>query len=235
MRCRLGGIRVPGIRPEVGNASRRSRLRTHQAPLGHGSLRWSTIVSRSRRPRTMSKKRPPKKRRQVAKNVLRLPDLQPYLIRISETVRRNWLAVIPENARSERGQVLLQVFVHDNGSVAKVVRLRRSSDSESGLYRQRGLPNRPPGELLYRPHRTGPANAFGNRQSGAACSDLARFLFIGPRHHRQERTLYRGANRHPRRRAHDHCRSCRSIRRTRPFLAYEHIQLLSGGRIGRKG
>lgn len=49
-------------------------------------------------------------------------DFKPYLIRILATVRRNWLAIIPESARLGRtGKVLLQFIVDKNGSVPKLV------------------------------------------------------------------------------------------------------------------
>ena len=49
-------------------------------------------------------------------------DFKPYLIRILATVKRNWLAVIPESARlGRRGRVLLQFIVDRNGSVPKLV------------------------------------------------------------------------------------------------------------------
>jgi len=49
-------------------------------------------------------------------------DFKPYLIRILATVRRNWLAIIPESARlGRRGKVLLQFIVERNGSVPKLV------------------------------------------------------------------------------------------------------------------
>lgn len=49
-------------------------------------------------------------------------DFKPYLIRILATVRRNWLAIIPESARlGRRGKVLLQFIVARDGSVPKLV------------------------------------------------------------------------------------------------------------------
>jgi TonB family protein len=49
-------------------------------------------------------------------------DFKPYLIRILATVRRNWLAVIPESAHlGRRGQVLLQFVVARDGQVPKLV------------------------------------------------------------------------------------------------------------------
>lgn len=49
-------------------------------------------------------------------------DFKPYLIRILATVRRNWLAIIPESARmGRRGKVQLQFIVEKNGTVPKLV------------------------------------------------------------------------------------------------------------------
>lgn len=49
-------------------------------------------------------------------------DFRPYLIRILSSVRRNWLAVIPESARlGRRGKVLIQFAIDRNGSVPKLV------------------------------------------------------------------------------------------------------------------
>ena len=49
-------------------------------------------------------------------------DFKPYLIRILATVRRNWLAIIPESARlGRRGRVLLQFIVDRGGAVPKLV------------------------------------------------------------------------------------------------------------------
>jgi TonB family protein len=49
-------------------------------------------------------------------------DFKPYLIRILATVRRNWLAIIPESARmGRRGKVLLQFIIDRNGGVPKLV------------------------------------------------------------------------------------------------------------------
>lgn len=49
-------------------------------------------------------------------------DFKPYLIRILATVRRNWLAIVPESARmGRRGKVLLQFIVDKDGSVPKLV------------------------------------------------------------------------------------------------------------------
>jgi len=50
-------------------------------------------------------------------------DFRPYLTQILATVRRNWLAVIPESARLEgrRGRVLIQFIVDRSGRVPKLV------------------------------------------------------------------------------------------------------------------
>lgn len=49
-------------------------------------------------------------------------DFRPYLIQILSSVRRNWLAVIPESARlGRRGKVLIQFAVNRDGSVPKLV------------------------------------------------------------------------------------------------------------------
>ncbi len=50
-------------------------------------------------------------------------DFRPYLQQILATVRRNWLAVIPESARLEgrRGRVLIQFIVDRGGKVPKLV------------------------------------------------------------------------------------------------------------------
>jgi TonB family protein len=49
-------------------------------------------------------------------------DFKPYLIRILSTVRRNWMAVIPESARmGRRGKVQIQFAINKDGSVPKLV------------------------------------------------------------------------------------------------------------------
>jgi TonB family protein len=48
-------------------------------------------------------------------------DFKPYLTRISETVRRYWLAIIPASARQSTGKALLQIPVDKHGKVAKIV------------------------------------------------------------------------------------------------------------------
>lgn len=49
-------------------------------------------------------------------------DFKPYLIRILSSVRRNWLAVLPESARlGRRGKVHIQFAIDRDGSVPKLV------------------------------------------------------------------------------------------------------------------
>ncbi len=49
-------------------------------------------------------------------------DFQPYLIKVLGTVKRNWLAVIPESARmGRRGTVLIQFIIDRRGGVPKLV------------------------------------------------------------------------------------------------------------------
>jgi TonB family protein len=49
-------------------------------------------------------------------------DFTPYLIQLIATVRRNWLAVIPQSARmGHRGQVALQFIISKGGNIDKVV------------------------------------------------------------------------------------------------------------------
>lgn len=49
-------------------------------------------------------------------------DFKPYLIRILASVKRNWLAVIPESARLGRtGRVQIQFIIARDGSVPKLV------------------------------------------------------------------------------------------------------------------
>jgi len=59
-------------------------------------------------------------------------DFRPYLTQILATVRRNWLAVIPESARIEgrRGRVQIQFIVDRSGRVPKLV-IASPSGSES--------------------------------------------------------------------------------------------------------
>jgi len=49
-------------------------------------------------------------------------DFRPYLIGILSTVRRNWLAVMPESARlGRRGKVQIQFAISRDGRVPKLV------------------------------------------------------------------------------------------------------------------
>lgn len=49
-------------------------------------------------------------------------DFRPYLIQVLASVRRNWLAIIPESARfGRRGRVQVQFIVARNGGVPKLV------------------------------------------------------------------------------------------------------------------
>lgn len=49
-------------------------------------------------------------------------DFKPYLIRILSTVRRNWLAVLPESVRlGKRGKVFIQFAIDRDGRVPKLV------------------------------------------------------------------------------------------------------------------
>jgi TonB family protein len=49
-------------------------------------------------------------------------DFKPYLIRVLSSVKRNWLAVVPESARlGRRGKVVVQFAISKDGSVPKLV------------------------------------------------------------------------------------------------------------------
>jgi TonB family protein len=49
-------------------------------------------------------------------------DFKPYLIQILSTIRRNWLAVLPESARlGRRGKVQIQFAVDRTGAIPKLV------------------------------------------------------------------------------------------------------------------
>ncbi len=49
-------------------------------------------------------------------------DFKPYLVRILASVKRNWMAVIPESARlGRRGRVVLQFIINKDGSVPRLV------------------------------------------------------------------------------------------------------------------
>jgi TonB family protein len=58
-------------------------------------------------------------------------DFKPYLMQVLASVRRNWMAVIPESARMGiRGQVLIQFIIDRHGSVPKLV-IATSSGTEA--------------------------------------------------------------------------------------------------------
>ena len=58
-------------------------------------------------------------------------DFKPYLIQVLASVRRNWMAVIPQSARmGRRGQVLIQFIIDRNGGVPKLV-IASSSGTEA--------------------------------------------------------------------------------------------------------
>jgi TonB family protein len=49
-------------------------------------------------------------------------DFKPYLIRVLSSVKRNWLAVVPESARlGRRGKVVIQFAISKDGAVPKLV------------------------------------------------------------------------------------------------------------------
>lgn len=49
-------------------------------------------------------------------------DFRPYLLQVLAAVRRNWFAVYPEAARlGQRGQVVLQFAIENQGTVAKII------------------------------------------------------------------------------------------------------------------
>jgi TonB family protein len=49
-------------------------------------------------------------------------DFKPYLLQVLALVRRNWLAVVPDSARTgQRGQVLVQFRIDRRGAVPKLV------------------------------------------------------------------------------------------------------------------
>lgn len=49
-------------------------------------------------------------------------DFKPYMILVLQAVRRNWLAILPESARSgRRGRVIVQFAIDRTGGVPKVV------------------------------------------------------------------------------------------------------------------
>lgn len=54
-------------------------------------------------------------------------DFRPYLIQILATVKRNWLAVMPESVKlGRRGKVAIQFSIGKNGSVIKLVYAQNS-------------------------------------------------------------------------------------------------------------
>lgn len=58
-------------------------------------------------------------------------DFKPYLIQVLASVRRNWMAVIPESAKmGRRGQVLIQFIIDRRGGVPKLV-IATSSGTEA--------------------------------------------------------------------------------------------------------
>jgi len=49
-------------------------------------------------------------------------DFKPYLLQVLASVRRNWLLVIPQDARmGRRGQTVIQFIIDKHGGVPKVV------------------------------------------------------------------------------------------------------------------
>jgi TonB family protein len=49
-------------------------------------------------------------------------DFKPYLVQVLQSVRRNWMAIIPESARmGRRGRVLIQFIIDKQGGVPKLV------------------------------------------------------------------------------------------------------------------
>jgi len=49
-------------------------------------------------------------------------DFKPYLLQVLARVRRNWMAIVPESARSgRRGLVLIQFSIDRSGGVPKLV------------------------------------------------------------------------------------------------------------------
>jgi len=58
-------------------------------------------------------------------------DFKPYLLQVLASVRRNWMAIIPESARmGRRGQVLIQFIIDRRGGVPKLV-IASSSGTEA--------------------------------------------------------------------------------------------------------
>jgi TonB family protein len=58
-------------------------------------------------------------------------DFKPYLMQVLASVRRNWMAVIPESVKmGRRGQVLIQFIIDRHGAVPKLV-IATSSGTEA--------------------------------------------------------------------------------------------------------
>ncbi len=58
-------------------------------------------------------------------------DFKPYLLQVLASVRRNWIAVIPQSASmGRRGQVLIQFIIDRHGAVPKLV-IATSSGTEA--------------------------------------------------------------------------------------------------------
>jgi len=58
-------------------------------------------------------------------------DFKPYLLQVLASVRRNWMAVIPQSASmGRRGQVLIQFIIDRRGGVPKLV-IASSSGTEA--------------------------------------------------------------------------------------------------------
>lgn len=79
-------------------------------------------------------------------------DFKPYLIQILSTIRRNWLAVLPESARlGRKGRVQIQFAVDRSGGIPKLV-IALPSGTEAldraavaGISASNPLPPLPPG------------------------------------------------------------------------------------------
>jgi TonB family protein len=57
-------------------------------------------------------------------------DFKPYLMQLIATIKRNWLAVIPESARmGRRGKVSLQFVIAKDGNIDKIVFAEQSGSS----------------------------------------------------------------------------------------------------------
>jgi TonB family protein len=78
-------------------------------------------------------------------------DFKPYLMQLIATIKRNWLAVIPESARmGSRGKVSLQFVIAKSGNIDKVVYAEQSGSSAldraavAGVSASNPLPPLPP-------------------------------------------------------------------------------------------